>query len=267
MTFALMFPQIDPVLVQVGPFAIRWYALAYIAGILLGWRYVLSIIKRPPYVTDRKSMDDFVAWATLGVILGGRLGYVLFYRPSHYLEYPAEILKVWQGGMSFHGGALGVIIAIILFARLRRIELLRLGDVICAAVPIGLGLGRIANFINGELWGRVTDMPWGMVFPTGGPEPRHPSQLYQAMLEGLVLFLVLLVLERKGARNRPGVISGVFLAGYGIARMIGELFREPDSFLGFLAGGITMGQLLSIPMVLVGAWLVLRARPVPEPAR
>jgi phosphatidylglycerol:prolipoprotein diacylglycerol transferase len=214
-----------------------------------------------------QDLDDALFWATLGVILGGRLGYVLFYRPEFYLVHPLEILKVWTGGMSFHGGALGVIIAIIIFARINRIPILALGDRVVPCVPIGLGLGRLANFVNGELWGRVTDVPWGMVFPHGGPLPRHPSQLYQATLEGLVLFLVLIALAmRPSIRARQGFIGGAFLAGYGIARIIGEFFREPDSFLGFLTFGATMGQLLSIPMVIVGVILMVRAQPAPARA-
>jgi phosphatidylglycerol:prolipoprotein diacylglycerol transferase len=255
-----MFPNIDPVIVQLGPFAIRWYALAYIAGILIGWRYAIHLCKRPPIFLDPKLLDDFVLYATLGIVLGGRLGYVLFYKPDYYLTHPLEILQVWEGGMSFHGGMLGVSLAIVLFARLRGLPLLMLADMIAEIAPIGLALGRIANFINGELWGRVTDVPWGMVFPNGGPLPRHPSQLYQALLEGVVLFLVLYLCERGGQRQKPGLVTGVFLIGYGIARSVGELFRQPDAFLGFLLGGLTMGQLLSAPMILAGLYLVYHAQ-------
>ena len=258
---ALMFPTIDPVAIAIGPLAIRWYALAYIIGIMLGWRYMIALSRRAPAIVTRADIDDFLTWATLGVILGGRLGYVIVYKPGYYLENLSEVLQVWHGGMAFHGGALGVIIALILFARRRKIPLLPFGDLLVGVVPIGLGLGRIANFLNGELWGRVTDVSWGMVFPTGGPEPRHPSQLYQACLEGLLLFLVLRVLEVKGFRDRPGFLGGAFLAGYGVARSIGELFRQPDPFLGFLVAGATMGQLLSVPMILVGIWLMVRAKP------
>lgn len=264
---ALMFPAIDPVAVAIGPVAIRWYALAYIAGIILGWRYMIALATKAPKVATRTDIDDFLTWATLGVILGGRLGYVLFYKPSQYIQNPAEIFQVWNGGMAFHGGALGVIIAAILFTRRRKIPLLAFGDLLVGVVPIGLGLGRIANFLNGELWGRVTDVSWGMIFPTGGPDPRHPSQLYQAALEGLLLFILLRVLEVKGFRGRPGFLSGAFLAGYGVARSIGELFRQPDSFLGFLVAGTTMGQWLSLPMILVGVWLMLRAKPAAAPSR
>ncbi len=258
---ALMFPAIDPVAIAIGPLAIRWYALAYIVGIVLGWRYMLALSRRAPQIVSRADIDDFLTWATLGVILGGRLGYVIFYKPGYYLDNPSEILQVWHGGMAFHGGALGVIIALMLFARRRKIPLLPFGDLLVGVVPIGLGLGRIANFLNGELWGRTTDVSWGMIFPSGGPEPRHPSQLYQACLEGLLLFLLLRLLEVKGFRDRPGFLGGAFLAGYGVARSIGELFRQPDAFLGFLIAGATMGQLLSVPMIMVGVWLMVRAKP------
>lgn len=261
---ALVFPQIDPVVVQLGPFGIRWYALAYIAGIVLGWRYALRLIRREPVFTTSATLDDFLVWVTLGVVLGGRLGYVLFYKPGYYFSHPWAIPQVWSGGMAFHGGMLGVVIAILLFAHRRAVPLLMLGDVVAAVTPIGLFFGRLANFVNGELWGRVTDVPWAMVFPGGGPSPRHPSQLYQAGMEGLALFLLLLVLERAGARRRPGTIIGAFLLGYGVARSIGELFREPDDFLGFIIGGVTMGQLLSAPMILAGVVFIAiaRGRPV-----
>ena len=264
MLLALPFPAIDPVLVEFGPIVIRWYALAYIAGILLGWQLARRLIALPPVAANRQQLDDFVTWATLGIILGGRLGYVLFYRAGYYLSHPAEILAVWQGGMSFHGGALGVIVATILFCRQQKLDLLRFGDRIAAVVPIGLCFGRLANFINSELWGRVSDVPWAMVFPTGGPEPRHPSQLYQALLEGLVLFVVLQILvHRPAIRARRGFLTGVVLCGYGLARIVGEFFRQPDANLGFLFAGATMGQVLSLPMVLIGLWLMRRARPDP----
>jgi phosphatidylglycerol:prolipoprotein diacylglycerol transferase len=267
----LLFPQFDPVIVQVGPFAIRWYALAYIAGLVLGWRLLRHLVRLPPPVATPVQADDFLTWATLGVVLGGRLGYVLFYQPGVYLTHPGMILAVWEGGMSFHGGALGVIIAILWFCRRNAIPLLGFADRVAVCVPIGLGLGRVANFINGELWGRAAPdwLPWAMKFPRTPDCPsfpdmcvaRHPSQLYQALLEGLLLFLVMFALSRREAiRARSGFLSGTFLIGYGIARIIGEMFREPDAFLGYLAGGITMGQLLSIPMVVVGGWLILRTR-------
>ena len=245
---------------ELGPFAIRWYAMAYIAGLVIGWRYCVALAKRPPLVVKPSDVDDFLTWATLGVVLGGRLGYVLFYQPSQYLANPLAALEVWHGGMSFHGGALGVIIAMLLFCRQRGISFFSFGDIIVCAVPIGLFFGRIANFINGELWGRVSDVPWAMVFPTGGPEPRHPSQLYEAGLEGILLFLIINILERTTRiRDRPGALGGVFLIGYGLARIIVEFFRQPDSFLGYLAfGWLTMGQILSLPLIIAGLILLLR---------
>ena len=268
---AIPYPAIDPVIFTVGPFAVRWYALAYIAGLVIGWRYCLAIAKKPPRAARPQDIDDFLVWATLGVVLGGRIGYVLFYNFDHYLQNPIEVFYLWRGGMSFHGGALGVVVAILLFCRQRGIPLLVFADIITAAVPIGLFFGRIANFINGELWGRATDVPWAMIFP-GDPNhvPRHPSQLYEAFLEGFVLFLLLWALQRLGARQRPGTLSGVFLIGYGIARIIVEFFRQPDAQIGFLLGdanlGITMGQVLSVPLVLIGLWLVLRAKRLAAPA-
>jgi phosphatidylglycerol:prolipoprotein diacylglycerol transferase len=264
---AIAFPAIDPVALQIGPFALRWYALAYIAGIVLGWLLARRVAALPPRAATPTQVDDAVTWVTLGIILGGRLGYVLFYRPGYYVTAPWEALYLWQGGMAFHGGMLGVVVALILFARSQRIDPFLLADRVVTVVPIGLFLGRLANFANGELWGRVTDVPWAMVFPTGGPEPRHPSQLYQAFLEGVCLFVLLQALVRIPAvRARPGLLSGVFLAGYAVARMVGELFRQPDAHLGFLPGGLTMGQLLSVPMLAVGLWLVLRARRRPAAA-
>jgi len=262
--FAIPFPAIDPVAIAVGPFIVRWYALAYIVGLLLGWRYCLMLADRPPRLVERRDIDDFLVWATLGVVLGGRIGYVLFYKPGYYLEHPLEALYLWHGGMSFHGGALGVTIAILLFTRARRLPVFAFSDIVVEAIPIGLFFGRIANFINGELYGRETDVPWAMVFPGGGPGPRHPSQLYEALCEGLLLFLLLLIAEHKGARRRPGILSGLFLIGYAVARMSGEVFRQPDVQLGFLLFGTTMGQLLSIPVLLAGILLILWAwrRPV-----
>jgi phosphatidylglycerol:prolipoprotein diacylglycerol transferase len=253
----LPFPAFDPILISVGPFAVRWYALAYISGILLGWLYARAIIRSevlwggpaPFTVTE---FDDFIVWITLGIILGGRTGYVLFYNLPHFIENPVEILQLWKGGMSFHGGVAGCAVAIVLFAWSRHISMLSLSDVTCAVGPIGLFLGRIANFINGELWGRPTDVPWAMIFPNGGPIPRHPSQLYEAALEGLVLLCVLAVLVRAGALKRPGLVTGAFALGYGVARIVCELFREPDVQLGFLWGDLTMGMLLCVPLMLAG---------------
>ncbi len=257
----LPFPAFDPVIVSIGPFAIRWYALAYIGGILLGWLYARALIRYeklwggPPPMTV-VDYDDFIVWVTLGIILGGRIGYVLFYNAGYFAAHPAEILEVWKGGMSFHGGFLGCVIAVMLFAWRRKLSVLSLGDVTCAVGPIGLFLGRIANFINGELWGRPSDVPWAMIFPGGGKIPRHPSQLYEAALEGIVLFVVLALLIRFGALKRPGLIIGAFALCYGIARMTSELFREPDAQLGFLWGGLTMGMLLCIPLILAGIILI-----------
>jgi phosphatidylglycerol---prolipoprotein diacylglyceryl transferase len=253
----LPFPVINPVLIHLGPLAIRWYALAYIVGIIAGWYYARAIIASErlwggPAPMTAIDFDDFVVWITLGIILGGRTGYVLFYNLPHFLENPLQIFELWNGGMSFHGGVLGCCVAIILFALKRQIPMLSLSDVTAAVAPIGLFLGRLANFINGELWGRPTDVPWAMVFPNGGPVPRHPSQLYEAALEGLVLLIVLGLMVRAGWLKRPGVIAGSFALGYGIARITCEFFREPDVQLGFLWGGLTMGILLCIPLVLGG---------------
>jgi len=251
------YPAINPVLISIGPFAVRWYALAYIVGIIAGWIYARGVIASPrlwggqaPFTV--LEFDDFVIWITLGVIVGGRSGYVLFYDLPLFMAHPIRIVQLWTGGMSFHGGVIGCVVAIALFARRRRISMLSLADLTCGVAPIGLFLGRIANFINGELWGRPTDVPWAMVFPNGGPIPRHPSQLYEAALEGVVLFIVLGLLMRAGALKRPGAITGAFALGYGAARITCELFREPDAQLGFLWGGLTMGMLLCIPLMLAG---------------
>ena len=259
----LLFPQFDPVIVQIGPFGIRCYALAYIAGLVLGWRLLRRLVQEPPAVATAAQADDFLTWATLGVVLGGRLGYVLFYQPGTYFVHPGMIFAVWEGGMSFHGGTLGVIIAIIWFCIRNQIPMVGFADRVVVCVPIGLFFGRIANFINGELWGRLAPdwLPWAMIFPNGGPAPRHPSQLYEALLEGVVLFVVMLLLaQRESIRARFGVLSGAFLVGYAVARSTSEVFRQPDVFLGYLIGGVTMGQLLCIPMLIAGGWLILRRR-------
>jgi phosphatidylglycerol:prolipoprotein diacylglycerol transferase len=263
------FPDLDPVLVTIGPFAIRWYALAYIFGILLGWVYARAIICDEriwgkPAPLQVEDFDDFILWVTLGIILGGRTGYVLFYNLPHFIEHPLEIFEVWNGGMSFHGGFLGCVAAVIGFAITRKLPVLSLGDITCAVAPIGLLLGRLANFVNGELWGRSADVPWAMIFPRAGPIPRHPSQLYEAGLEGLVLLVVLGLMVRAGALRRPGLVLGAFAALYAVMRSFCEFFREPDSQLGFLWGGMTMGMLLSIPLFIAGVLLIafaLRRQP------
>ena len=258
---ALTFPQIDPVLLQLGPIAIRWYALAYIAGLLLGWRYMLRLNDRRAHLAASEVIDDLLVWTIVGVILGGRLGYVLFYNLPYYIDNPMRALAVWQGGMSFHGGLLGVTVAMIWFARRRQLELLRLSDLMSCAVPLGLFFGRIANFINGELYGRASDLPWAVLFPHAGPLPRHPSQLYEAILEGAVLFAVLAWLAwRRDALQRPGLLTGVYLCGYALGRAVVELVRQPDVQIGLLPLGTTMGQWLSLPMLLGGLYLVWRAR-------
>src|SRR6201998_2441575 len=253
----IKFPVFDPIAISIGPFAIRWYALAYIGGIVIGWLYARALLKNErlwggPAPISAVQLDDFILWVTLGIILGGRTGYVLFYNLPFFAEHPSEIFELWKGGMSFHGGFMGCVIAVMWFARKNNIPILSLGDITTAVGPIGLFLGRIANFINGELWGRPADcsVPWAMVFPNGGPLPRHPSQLYEAGLEGIVLFTVLAVMIRFGALKRPGLILGSFIAIYGLARITGEHFREPDPQLGFLWRGLTMGMLLSFPMVI-----------------
>lgn len=253
----LAFPHIDPVAVAIGPVAIRWYALAYVAALVFAWRYLLWLAKKPGSAMKPSDADDFLVWATIAIILGGRLGYVLFYKPGFYLENPGQILQLWQGGMSFHGGFTGMLIAMVLFCRQRRIPLLGFLDMIAVATPPGLFFGRLANFINGELWGRPADVPWAMVFPGAGPLPRHPSQLYEALLEGLVLGILLFAL-RHGTRahERHGLLAGVFALGYALARIISEFFREPDAHLGFIAGGVTMGQLLSLPLLAIGLGLI-----------
>jgi len=268
MLLAIPFPYIDPIIFSFGPFAVRWYALAYIVGLVLGWRLLRRLAAKPPFEISEEPIDDFLVWATLGVILGGRIGYALFYNFPYYAANPEKILYVWQGGMSFHGGLLGVIIAGLWFCKRRDIEPLKLGDLLACTAPIGLFFGRIANFINGELFGRVTDVPWGVVFPRGGPDPRHPSQLYEAVLEGLVLFVVLNLLMRNPViREKRGFLTGAFVAGYALSRMIIELFRQPDAHIGFLSLGSTMGQLLSVPMLAIGVWMMVRARrPAQHPA-
>jgi len=278
------FPNFDPVLLQLGPIAIRWYALAYIAGILLGWRYAVHLVRNTslwrgttPTATPIQ-IDDLILWITVGIIVGGRLGSILFYSTDMIWTQPLEIFKIWKGGMSFHGGLIGVLVALVFFARKHNLSILGLADIAAACEPIGQGFGRVANFINGELWGRPTDGPLGVVFcntriqETYGSCPagliaRHPSQLYEAALEGLVLFLILMVathlckwLPRKGA------VAGIFLIGYAVFRISLENVREPDFGMPDFPLGLTMGMILSIPMILVGAFLLWRALRSPPPA-
>ena len=276
----LSFPLIDPIAISIGPIAIRWYALAYVAGLLGGWFYAKRLAARADLWGGLRQpkpidVDDLIVWVALGVVLGGRLGYVLFYNLSSYLSHPLEIFAVWRGGMSFHGGFLGAVLAIVLFARSRGLNPLAMLDMAAVVTPIGLFFGRIANFINGELWGRpAPDFPYAVVFPHAGPVPRHPSQLYEAFGEGLVLFIVMAFAARRFGFRRPGLLGGIFVLGYALARIVCEFFREPDEQLGFLfgssigalGGGITMGMLLSIPMALVGAGaIVLAARGLTRP--
>ncbi|MDJ0894015.1 MAG: prolipoprotein diacylglyceryl transferase [Alphaproteobacteria bacterium] len=257
--YAIPFPVIDPVAIEVGPIVVRWYALAYVAGILLGWRYGVWLCRRRPEFLPPEAIDDIVLTITLGIVLGGRLGYVLFYNPAYFLQHPLEALMIWQGGMSYHGGMLGVFVGVWLFARRHGYTFFQVADIIGMVVPWGLMFGRLANFINGELFGRVTDVPWAMVFPHGGPLPRHPSQLYEAALEGLLLLLILHMVWARGGQRYRGLLSGIFMAGYGTARFVVEFAREPDAHLGTLAAGLSMGQLLSLPMIAFGAGLILYA--------
>jgi phosphatidylglycerol:prolipoprotein diacylglycerol transferase len=275
MPFLLIaFPVFDPIAIAIGPIAIRWYALGYISGIVLGWIYARALIKNTrlwdgPAPITLLDMDDFILWVTIGIIVGGRTGYVLFYNLPFFIQHPGEIFELWKGGMSFHGGFLGCVAAVMLFCWKRNLPTLSLGDITCGVAPIGIFLVRLTNFINGELWGRPADssVPWAMVFPNGGPLPRHPSQLYEAGLEGILLFTILAVMIRLGALRRPGLILGSFIAIYALARIAGEFFREPDAQLGFLWGGLTMGMLLSVPMIIAGVILIVLAwrRPAPTP--
>ena len=265
MSAPLQFPGFNPIIFSIGPFALRWYAVAYILGLLIGWRMLRRLVLRTPVVATALQVDDFLTWATLGVVLGGRLGYILFYQPVEFFEHPLRIFQVWKGGMSFHGGTLGVTMALVIFCLRNRIDVLGFADRLAIVCPVGLGLGRLANFVNGELWGRPAPgwLPWRMVFPESGDLiPRHPSQLYQALMEGLILFIVMWIAgARQTIRQRFGALTGIFLLGYGVARIIGEFFRQPDSFLGFLWAGATMGQLLSFPMVIAGITLITLAKP------
>ncbi len=257
--YAIPFPVIDPIAIEVGPIVVRWYALAYVAGIVLGWRYGVWLCRRRPEILPPEAIDEIVLTITLGIILGGRIGYVLFYNPAYFMQHPLEALMIWRGGMSYHGGMLGVFVGLWLFARRHGYTFFQVADIIGMVVPWGLMFGRLANFINGELFGRVTDLPWAMVFPHGGPLPRHPSQLYQAGLEGALLLLVLYVVWARGGQRYCGLLSGVFMAGYGVARFVVEFAREPDAHLGMLVAGLSMGQLLSLPMIAFGVGLMVYA--------
>ncbi len=263
--FAVPFPVIDPVLIDIGPLPIRWYALAYIAGLLLGWWLMRRLVAQEQLWDGRVrptivSLDDLLVYAALGVVIGGRMGYVLFYNLDYFLAHPASIPAVWEGGMSFHGGLVGATLGIWLFARREKVPMLSVTDLCAAVVPLGIFFGRLANFIKPELWGRVSDVDWAMVFPdaAAGPFPRHPSQLYEAATEGVLLFALLMLAVRMGALKRPGLVTGLFGVGYGLARIFCEFFREPDPQLGFLFGGATMGMLLSLPLVLAGLFLIAR---------
>ncbi len=265
---ALSFPEIDPVLISIGPLSVHWYGVMYVVGIVLGWLYAKKLVTTPRLWPPSGSpitvadLDDFLVWAVVGIVAGGRLGYVLFYNLSYYLAHPLEIFAVWDGGMSFHGGAIGSIVAMVLFARSRRFSAFSLLDVIAASSCFGIFFVRIANFINSELWGRVTDVPWAIVFPNGGPDPRHPSQLYEAMMEGALLFIVLnTLIYRYGKLKTPGFVSGAWVFGYGLSRIIVEFFRQPDAHIGYLAGDwLTMGMVLSLPMLIIGMWGMLSAK-------
>ncbi len=262
---AIPYPQIDPVLINIGPLPIRWYALAYILGLILGWWYARYLVQQERFWGGvnrpaASSLDDLLVYAAFGVILGGRLGYVLFYNVEFFFSNPLKIFALWEGGMAFHGGLAGTAVAVWLFAKRHAVSALTVADICCAVVPVGIGLGRIANFIKPELWGRPSDVAWAMVFPDAGPLARHPSQLYEAATEGLLLFIVLALAIRAGQLQRPGMISGLFAIGYGLARVFCEFFREPDPQLGFLFGGATMGMLLSAPLILAGIVLLAVAK-------
>ena len=266
--FAIMpYPEIDPIAFSIGPVAVHWYGIAYVVGIMLGWFYARKLVETPRLWAGeapmtRVQLDDFLVWAAVGIILGGRIGYILFYDFANVAAEPLRAIQVWNGGMSFHGGFAGTALAMILFARRNNIAIWSLFDIVSAVVPIGLFFGRIANFVNGELWGRLSDAPWAVVFPEAGPFARHPSQLYEAGLEGIVLLAVLAVaIYAFGALKRPGLVTGLFVAGYALSRITVEFFREPDPQLGYLFGGwLTMGMLLSLPMLAAGLWAIFRAR-------
>lgn len=261
----LTHPQFDPVAIQIGPLAIHWYGLMYLLAFALAWVVGRRQIALGVTRLTRQDLEDILFYGILGVVIGGRLGYVLFYKPAYYLSHPLEIFAVWEGGMAFHGGLVGVIAVLLWFAWRRGLQPFQVGDFVVPMVPLGLAAGRLGNFINGELWGRPTDVPWAMVFPAARDGlARHPSQLYQFALEGLLLFVVVWLVARRP--RRLGMVSGTFLAGYGVLRFVAEYAREPDSFLGLLAGGLSMGQWLSLPMVLAGVLVLHWAAKQPRPA-
>lgn len=251
----MQFPKLDPVFLRIGPLEFRWYGLMYILGFLAGYFIILRGVRERKLPLDKDTVADLIFVLALGVILGGRTGYILFYNFSYYLAHPLKVFSIWEGGMSFHGGTIGVILAGTWFAHKHKIGFFRLADVVVTAAPVGLGLGRIGNFINGELFGRVTNVPWGIVFPEGGPLPRHPSQLYEAFLEGPVLFLILWLV--KGRSKKDGIVFWSFIACYGLFRFIVEFFREPDSQLGYFFRLFSMGQFLSFPMFLLGIVMIV----------
>ena len=254
----LTYPEISPIMLQIGPIAIRWYSMAYLFGIVFGWLLIRHYVKKYALRLSSAQLEDFVFYLTLGIILGGRIGYVLFYGEKVFQDNWWEVFAIWKGGMSFHGGALGVITAMALFARKYHFPFLQLADLVVLVAPIGLFLGRIANFVNDELWGRVTDVPWAVRFPSGGFLPRHPSQLYEAFFEGICLFVILNLLWRKeSVRKHCGTVSALFVLLYGIFRILMEQFREPDAHMGFFFGNFTMGQLLSVPFILLGCVVLL----------
>ena len=252
---------LHPVAWDFGWFQLRWYSLAYLGGIILGWWYLLRLLREPGAPMARRHADDMVFYATLGIILGGRLGYVLFYKPAYYWGEPLEILRLWDGGMSFHGGVIGVTLGILYLAWRQRLDWLRIHDYVACCVPFGLFLGRLANFVNHELWGRESDLPWAMVFPGGGEVARHPSQLYEAGLEGIILFAILwFMFWKTRARYKPGMLVGAFILVYGISRFLVEMVRQPDVGLENLSWGLSMGQTLSVPMILGGVYLIATAK-------
>lgn len=261
MTYAIPFPLIDPVIFQLGPIALKWYGLAYAVGLLAGIYLLRRLSQTKPIVIQSADADEFLSWACLGIIIGGRLGYVFFYNIEYFFQNPISVLYIWEGGMSFHGGFLGVVLTSFIFTYIKQIRFLRFCDMLSCVSPIGLFFGRVANFINQELVGRVTEFPLGVVFPMAGPQPRHPSQLYEAFLEGIILFVITNVLWRNNAiRNRPGFTAGVFVGCYGLFRAFAEIFRQPDEHIGYLSFGSTMGQWLSAPMVLLAFYLIFSSK-------